>query len=513
MSGVDNVNVSLVGGIVGGAVFLTGAAVMLLYKGVKTAVVAADRAAERANAVEQARKSAMDYAEITERSFRAMELESINTSNRIRGAGLLSDQNIMSLDDEIALINKQQNERFTKQFREYRTDFNKWQKKAIKEIEHEALIASEQMTRLRNDVLHELKTQREALEHGIIQQRRDIAAEIQNNNALVSSAAARVDSMEKIAGGHQKFAQYWIEQAKGLLAGIESLRKENSNLSLASKIREDIGKAEGDMQIQAYESAITAGRRAFQAALDLKERIAVDEIEWNKLNAHLQEQIANISEDLKDDANLIYEMETSEGIERTPANLDYWTNGKFSSIQKAFDALNASFSSLEKKSAEEIKKGIIELENIGAELAVLRHMAKANFLFSHNRYIQSCHFADLFAENFSMTDSEGTYEGEDQRGAYVGIYKNPITNDAIVVKIQPVPDDAGIMNQNRLEVHYFNDSNNEEQREQWRSKINGLLGGKKLSCKSCKGLPSDQRQLLNTDWVKQQKQQQANTQE
>jgi hypothetical protein len=510
MSGVDDVNISLVGGLVGGAVFLTGAAVVLLFKGVKTAAVATGRAVERAHAVEQARKLASERAEATERSIQAMELETEKTTNRIRETGLLADKNILALHEEIGLVNQQQNERFMKQFQVYQAAFSNWQIEAKEDIEHEALIASEQITKLRNDVLHELRAQREVLEKEIIRQNREIAAEIQKNNVLVSSAADRVNSIEKTAGGHQKYAQYWIEQARGLLAGIESWPREDTNLSLASKLREDLDKVEKDMQLHAYESAITAGRRVFQDALDLKERIAIDEIERNKLYAHWQEQLTKVSEDIKDDTNLIYEMETSEGIEKIPADLDYWTNGKFSNIQKTFDELNVRFSNIEKKSAEEITKGMMVLENISAELAVLRQTGKANFIFSHNRYVQSCHFADIFSENFSMTDCEGDYEGEDQRGAYIGIYKNPVTNDTIAVKIQPIPDEAGIMNHSRLEVHYFNNSNNEEQREQWRQKINGLLGGKTLSCKSRKGLPSDQVQLTNIDWVRRQKQRQTN---
>jgi pimeloyl-CoA synthetase len=108
-----------------------------------------------------------------------------------------------------------------------------------------------------------------------------------------------------------------------------------------------------------------------------------------------------------------------------------------------------------------------------------------------------------------MTDCEGDYEGSVPRHPYIGIYKNPATKDTIVVKIQPVPDDNGIMSKDRLEVHYFTVSNNEEQRRQWSKMIENELGRQGFSVgtfsdiKGYENCSSDQIQMTNIDWVRQ----------
>ena len=527
MSGVDKVQLDLagsivggvVGGIVGGAFFLTGAAVVLLFKGISYAATTASRAAGRSQAYGQTHKYLQESSEPINHRLNIMNKETEELNRRVMQEEKYANKNIKALHNEIIQIEKMQNERFEKQFQEYNNTINIWTQlnnssqlqfnKQIntekKAIQQEAIYTSEHIKKLRSDIQNDLIENRTKIENEITKQRNKIDSIIKKNNDIVSSTAARIESIEKITDGHHKLALYWIERAKRSLAAIEAAF--NNNLkSQTAKIKENLEKLDEDIKIQAYESVILSGRELFQSILNLKEQLIFDEIEKNKLYAIYKNYITKISEDLNDDSELEYDMQTSEGNERVSANINYWTDGKFESTKKLFEENKLLNNDIEKMKAEDIKKSIVELEKINTELAVIRQIGKANFILSHNRYVQGCHFADIFAENFSMTDCEGDYEGEDQRGAYIGIYKNPVTNDAIAVKIQPTADEFGIMNQNSLEIHYFNENNNEEQREQWRQKINGLLGNNKLSCKSRKGLPSDQVQMTNVEWIKKQKQ-------
>jgi hypothetical protein len=490
---------------------------------VKAAAVGTSRAIERAHAAEQARKRSQEQAAAAERTIRAMEQKTEETEQRIREAGLLMDAGINALHGDIIRAEREQNARLAKQAGDYtalleqqaqaseamQVQLAEQVRKEREALDQQALVSAEQIKEMRTGLRREMAVQREALEKEITRQRAVIESGIQKTREMITGAAGRIEAIEQASETHQKLARYWIEQTNGILLSMDAFRREESAQRSLDKIRGELERVKQDMEARAYESAIATGRRAFETAFELKERIAESENEWNQMYTLWQQQLAKVSEDFKDDEELMYEMETSEGIEKVPGNLNYWTNGKLQKAKDSFDALQSRMADAGKLPVEALREGIQELETLGAELAVIRQTGKANFVLSHNRYVQGCHFSDVLGENFAMTDCEGDYEGEEQRDSYVGIYKNPATKDTIVVKIQPMADESGIMNQNHLEVHYFNESNNEEQRRQWRQRINEELGGNKLCCKSRENLPSDQMQLANIEWVRRQKQQQA----
>jgi hypothetical protein len=528
MSGVDECVLGLAKGmlfVTGGALLLTGGAFYLLYKGVKAATGGSNRAAERTEAENRAEALSWERAAATERAIQAMQRETKKAEQRIKDAGLLFNSQIQTLHGEITRMEEQQNVRLAKHAREHNVLLERLaQNSAVQqnrlaaqarddkeEMEEQAILTAAQVDEMRTGFLREMASRREIWEQDMARLWTDFENETREVAGTVASAATRLDVAGQTAEQHQKIAQYWIEQAGSLIAGMETVHRDESTQVALDKLRRELDNAKQSMRDLAYEAAIGSGRKAFMAAFELKERIFSMENERNQLYALWRRQQVKISEDIKDNEQLIYEMETSEGIEKIPADLDYWTNGKFKALRNTFDAVQARMDDVEKLPTEVLRQGIFALEKIDAELAVIQQTGKANFVLSHNRYVQGCHFAEVLGENFAMTDCEGDYEGGEQRDSYVGIYKNPATKDTIVVKIQPVADEAGIMNQNRLEVHYFNKSNNEEQREEWRQKITEELGGEKLTCKSRKNLPSDQTQMADIGWIRQQKHQQAHT--
>jgi hypothetical protein len=537
MSGVDECVLALAAGtigmtksvakgmlfVTGGALLLTGGAFYLLYRGVKAATGGSNRAAERAKAENRAAALSRERAAATERAIQAMRGETQKAEQRIKDAGLLFNSQIQTLHEEITRMEEQQDARLAKHAQGYNAFLERLAQNSAarqdrlavqardgkEEIEEQAILTAAKIDEMRTGILREMASQREALEQDMERLRIDFENETREVSEAVALATSRLDTSGRTTEEHQKIAQYWIEQAGSLVAGMETVRRDESAQAALDKLRRELDNAKQSMRNLAYEAAIVSGRMAFTAAFELKERIFSKENERNQLYALWRNQQVKISEDIKDNEHLVYEMETSEGVEKIPSDLDYWTSGKFKVLRDAFKALEARMADVEKLPAEALRQGIFALEKIGAELAVIQQTGKANFVLSHNRYVQGCHFADVLGENFAMTDCEGDYEGGEQRDSYVGIYKNPATKDTIVVKIQPVADESGIMNQNRLELHYFNKNNNEEQREEWRRKITEELGGQKLICKSCKNLPSNQAQMADIDWIRQQKQQQA----
>jgi len=362
---------------------------------------------------------------------------------------------------------------------------------------------------IRRETSRELTAQKDMLNRELAAQRAKFENEIAVIQMAADNAANRITRLEETADKHQKHARYWIEQTNGLIEDVVRLRHELFAPGELKKIKGELSNAASDIQAKAFQSAISTGRTAFQNASDLKMRVTSAENEWNKVYALWQQTLALLVSDFTESEKLVYEMDTTEGREKIPAALDYWTDGKFQIAKSHLEKLRTEMSDINNMLTEKIYCGLRELDCINDELSVIKKIGKENLLLSYNRYIQACLFFNVFSANFAMTDCEGAYEGCEMRASYVAIYKNPLTADTIVVKIQPVPNEIGVMSSNKLEIHYFTANNNEEQRQQWTNSIEcelkkqGFDAGTFTGRKGYEDRPSDQKQMADIEWVKQ----------
>jgi hypothetical protein len=362
---------------------------------------------------------------------------------------------------------------------------------------------------IKSETSRELAAQKDVLNRELAAQRSRYENEMAMIRKTAADAISRISKIEETVDRHEKHAQYWIEQTNGLIDDIIQFRHELFAPGELVKIKGEISNAASDMQAKAFQSAMITGRTAFQNASNLKIRVISAENEWNQVCALWQQELAYVVSDFAESEGLFYEIDTTEGREKIPAALDYWTDGKFQIAKSHLEKLRAEMSDINNMSIENIHCGLRELDLLSDELSVIQKIGRENVMLSYNRYIQGCFFSGILSDNFAMTDCEGDYEGLEMRASYVGIYKNPLTADTIVIKIQPVPDGVGIMSSNKLEIHYITASNNEEQRRQWTNLIEGELKKQMFDVgvfsdrKGYEDRPSDQLQMADIEWVRQ----------
>jgi hypothetical protein len=464
-----------------------------LLNGAREARVAAAQAEARRRAEEQARKQSETRITELERALR-------DSGKRSAEDTKVMDARLKALHAEMLRADQQQNDRLAEYAKEHR-----------EALEEQARQAKSEIGNLKNEMNRSLTVQRKALERELAKQRAEMNLKIQNNREIINNVVERINRMEESSEKHYELAQYWVEQANGLVKDISRYRHELFAPGELGKLRNELANAARDIQARAYQSAIITGRGAFQNASDLKPRIISAENEWNRVYAVWRRESAVAASDFVDSVHLVYEIDTTEGREKIPARLDYWTNGKLSIIQSRLDRLQTSMLDINNLSVDALLHGLGELDCLKDELSVVKKTGKENLLCSHNRYVKACCFADLLEENFAMNNCEGDYEEQEQRNAYIGIYKNDSTGDVIAVRIQPVPDESGVMNRDLMEVHYFTANNNEEQRGRWTKKIEEELQKQGFVVEKFNARPgyenrsSDQRQLADINWVRRNK--------
>jgi hypothetical protein len=465
----------------------------VLLNTAREARAAADQAEARRKAEEQARRQAETRITEIERALR-------DSGKRAAEDAKVTDAQLKALHAEMLWAEQQQNDRLVEYAKEHR-----------EALEEQARQSKTEFGNLKNEMNRGLTAQRKDLERKLAKQRAEINVEIQKNRETINNVVERISRMEETSEKHHELAQYWVEQANGLVKDISRYRHELFAPGELGKLRNELANAARYIQTRAYQSAIITGREAFQNASDLKPRIINAENEWNQVYAVWRRESAVTASDFDDSTHLTYEIDTTEGREKIPARLDYWTGGKLGIAQSRLDGLQSSMSDINTLSVDTLLRGLDELIHLKDELSVVQKAGKENLLRSHNRYVEACRFADLLEENFAMNDCEGDYEEQEQRNAYIGIYKNNATGDAIAVRIQPVPDEAGIMSKDLIEVHYFTPSNNEEQHGRWTKKIEeelqkqGFVVGRFNARPGYENRSSDQRQMADIHWVRQKK--------
>ena len=427
-----------------------------------------------------------------------VEIRINELENKILKMDKNASDSLNKMYSEMVSVNRQQQDYMKEQIKRCREALNLQSQNTKEAIEKERIKTEKELSILREVVYKELTLQR-------TKSLKEIAMIREKSNDIIK----RIEKIEETSENHQKYAQYWIEQTNGLIKDIIKLRHELFTPDELEKIKKEIDNAVSDINAKAFQTAMVTGRNAFNTASDLRMRIINAENEWNYIYAIWQQELAQLVSDFNDSEELFFEVDTTEGKEKIQADLDYWTNGKFQLAKAEFDKLKLRMSNIENIVTNNIYNALNELQHIRDQLMIIRKISKENIMFSYNRYMQGCLFYDILRDNFAMTDCEGDYEGRQQRDSYIGIYKNPVSSDKIVVKIIPVSDEVGIMSKNKLEIHFLTTNNNEEQRQKWTCLIESELKKQGLDVGSFRGrkgyenCPSDQVQMADIEWVRQ----------
>ena len=279
--------------------------------------------------------------------------------------------------------------------------------------------------------------------------------------AVDSKLENLMESIRAKEDGERELAVYWTEQANRILNEIlDNYRPQLFAPRELARLREKIRIAEEDLAAGRLSSSADGGREAFYDAMDLKETVLQEEIEWNFWFNALKERELQLTEMLQRGENRIYELEL-DGEELEDDNgMDYWTRGQFTLVKERIaDFRREKLGNLESRTTEYLQEQVNALLGLSQEVLQVENASHTNFTMAVNRYTLTEKIGALLGENYQMIDGDGNYFAQENREEYHAIFQNPVTGDQAAVVITPVTGPDGI-DANHVELIIGNADNN-----------------------------------------------------
>lgn len=285
-----------------------------------------------------------------------------------------------------------------------------------------------------------------------------------------------IESIRAKENGEKELAVYWTEQANRILNEMmENYRPQLFAPKELAKLREKIRIAEEDLSAGRFSSSADGGREAFYDAMDLKEAVQQEELEWNFWFNALKERELQLTEMLRRGENRIYELELDGEELEDDQGMDYWTRGQFGLVKERIaDFRREKLGNLENRTTEYLQEQVSALLGLTEELLQVENASHTNFAMAVNRYTLTEKIGALLGENYQMIDSDGNYFAQENREEYHAIFQNPVTGDQAAVVITPVTGPDGI-DANHVELIIGNADNNPVTRDRINAVIQNQL--------------------------------------
>ena len=201
-------------------------------------------------------------------------------------------------------------------------------------------------------------------------------------------------------------------------------------------LRRDLDMAKGNIEAGVTESAIATSQQTYLKLADLRLELEEKEREWELYYQAALTDLRSLIAEIQ--ANQKCEIEVGEGneAERFQVEVDYWTKGRLSEYESQLSRLETQL--LEGESTlttEELKAICEQITQQQPILGGILEQAKLSILGSQMR----AEIADQVVETLTglgYTLVDDTYEGEDERNAYVVKVKN-IAGDEVVTVVSP----------------------------------------------------------------------------
>ena len=310
--------------------------------------------------------------------------------------------------------------------------------------------------RLREDTARQLLDERAQTQHSIAALDAKLSGRI---SAVDGKVAALAQALADKDNSARELAVYWAQEAARLLAQLrESFPAQLFDKKRVGHLALRIENANSDIKSGQYGPAITAGRDAFYDALDMKEELAVAQIEWNARFQSVKQREAQLLEDLDAALNRAYSVEVDGRTVTDTSGIDYWTNGQLSVVRARIDELREALERADEMTTQELTDAEAKLRALAEELALVENASHINFAMSQARFQTAAQIGAILGDSYAMIDADGDFFATENREEYHAIFENPDTHDQIAVVITPVPDKAGIV-QNHVELLVGNADN------------------------------------------------------
>lgn len=475
---------------------------------VRRAQADAQRARLRENAAEDARRKAEERS-----SQLTSQLNQANqTVSRIQKE---TNQQMTAIRSQVDGVRREQNQRLEQMSRENTSRLNQQAREFQSRLRQQSdnfnsHLESQrnELTAMLDDVKTDLKEQGQKLSRRIEQNRRELEQSIDQVSDRIDQVSDRIGKIEQTQQNHKEIAQFWISEAKATFGEIKENRHDLFAPGRLAELQSALQASQNDIKNQAYQTAIGTARTVFRDAMGLKEDVINAEMEWNEWYNLLSQLYAETKSNLigLDSMQFEYQAYNEDGEEETvtvDADIDYWTDGKLGLLKEQFSNMEQSFNNAENCTSSELQGMMDELVEIQEIMNHLEADSRVSIQLSQERRDIACNIVEALSEGFAfdINSSLGTYIQNEYRDSYEGTIKNPVTHDQVSFRISPKENEEGLLT-NKMELHYFSDTNQAILDEQMLGAVTQAITGNGISLSEmhCRegyeNRCSDQKELL-----------------
>ncbi len=396
--------------------------------------------------------------------------------------------------DDASALAKVSADREQAKFREFRRDVERQQQKMRNEHKSslERLTSTirdletrhvEGLEDLRFDVNRSLEDQRREFREALDRQRRETRAALNEIRTEIAAdkraqerhASSQIQDMETLLGlmrkdgAHARFAPGALEELEAKL----SLARENYDA-------------------QQYQAALASSQERYFEYQRLQQTVAERQAEWRAYLEELERRTADLTGKINATRGAVYSFENddAETPAEVPADVDFWSKGRFARIARRVDEASSRLERPESYSTEELKAFIEEIAGLDGLLGETIDKAKEALVQSQIRQ----NLAESILETFDDTQWEledSTYEKQDYRETVHFKLSNELGED-IVVSVHPVESEEGLSSE--VEVNFFDNSNDERLRAARLQAIHSGLRGEEFSADRFRCLDGSENQ-------------------
>ena len=392
-------------------------------------------------------------------STMSAELQALN--REVRERERLQNEKIASIREQHEARVRDMNARFKKETDGIRGDLRDLRdenQRNQKEIQRTQAEMRSRLAEIRQETERKLREQKDELHRTIDMVSTRLEGKILSVDGKVQTLMNQLSAKESSA---RELAQYWVQEAERLMRSLkETYRSSLFNEKRVRRLEQDLRDAARDIETGHYDSAIKTGRDAFRDGMEMKEELAVAELEWNYAYNSLRNRESRLLEDLDSAGHRIYSVDTEEGTITYSNGIDYWTNGQLSVTEERVRKLREKMGDLQDASMEELGEYEREIISLTEELALVENASHTNVAMSLSRYRTAVKIGEILGKEFHMLDADGDFYGEENRDEYHAVYVNSVTGDSVVAVITPVPDESGVVS-NHIELIAGNGMDND----------------------------------------------------
>jgi len=301
----------------------------------------------------------------------------------------------------------------------------------------------ERLEAIRRQVKQEMESRIAPVENRIRQQEKETRNMKEQIDTIIAEARYKKDNARK----------FFIDLTR-TLEETDSLPHKRFAPGKLDAIRRHVEDAKSNYQANMPEASLSTAQQAYWDITDLQEEVLRKQREFMLTYQAALQEVRSLLEEAH--ANRKYQMGLGESADKDILTLevDYWSNGELSAYEAKVKTAEKQLVKGENIfTIEEVKNILDRIETMKPEIEEIVERARQNILASQLRVnIAELVIEALKGQGFVLQDA--TYEGGDERNAYVAKVKN-VAESEVVTVISPIEGELG---KNVVEIHSYDET-------------------------------------------------------